>query len=252
MSIINLYKKFLIINKLGWIKSMRKGYTGLGYTFEYLLGKKEDSLPLPDFGNIEIKTVRYNSRKKIHLFSIMPDGDSIFPTNILDKLGYPDKTYKNIKVFNMDFNTINYTPIGLYKMGKIIVDSKNEKINFIAIDYLGNNLNIKTSWSFKMLKERLFLKLKKIVIIESLSKEQNNSEYYYYKKMNYYILKDFDTFIKLIEEGTINIGIKISFHKDKENFGKIKTRGTVFSICLNDIEKLYNRIPLELFEYQLI
>ena len=252
MNIIELYKQFVRIKKLGWIKSMRKGYTGLGYTFEYLLGKKEDSLPLPDFGDIEIKTIRYNSRKKLHLFSIMPDGDSIFPMDILDKLGYPDKNNKNIKVFNMDFNNINYTPIGYYKMGKINVDLKNKKIDFIAIDYLGNNLNIKTSWSFKILKERLFQKLSKLVIIESLSKKHNEDDYYFYKKINYYKLKDFETFINLIEYGIIKIGIKISYYKDQENYGKTKTRGTIFSISLSDIDKLYNKIPLEFFEYQLL
>ena len=52
----SLYFRFLRIKQLGWIKSMRKGPTGVGYTFEELLNKKEDHLPLPDYKGIEIKT----------------------------------------------------------------------------------------------------------------------------------------------------------------------------------------------------
>ena len=53
-----LYKEFLKIKKKGWIKTMKKGYGGVGYTFERLLGKEVDSFRIPDFHGIEIKTMR--------------------------------------------------------------------------------------------------------------------------------------------------------------------------------------------------
>lgn len=250
---INLYKKFIEIKKIGWIRSLRNGYTGIGYTFESLIGKAEDSSPLPDFNNIEIKTMRKYSKRKIHLFSSIPDGDCENPMKrVLDLLGYPDKKNKKYRVFNMDFDTLDYTKIGYYRMGKLKIDYENEKIFLIAKDYLGSTLNVDTSWSFKMLKERLYLKLKELVLVEAESKIIDNVEYFKYKKINYYKLKDFDTFLNLIETGAINIGFKISYKKDEEHYGEMKSRGTIFSIDMINIEKLYKKIPLDLFEYQLV
>ena len=54
-----LYKNFMRIKKMGWIRTMRNGSTGVGYTFESLLNKNEVSFNVPDFGDIEIKTKRY-------------------------------------------------------------------------------------------------------------------------------------------------------------------------------------------------
>ena len=250
---IQLHKKFQSINKIGWIKSQRKGYSGIGYTFENLIGKTEESFPTPDYNGIEIKTMRIKSRGVIHLFSIIPDGDYLFPMErIKDILGYPDKEYKKYKIINMDFSCAEYTKIGLFRKAIIKVDRNKEKIYIDAINNHGKNLNIDVSWSFKLLKERLYLKLKELVVIKAESKIINKEEYYKYKTIDYYMLKDFNTFLKLIENGTIIIGIKIGIKKDKEHLGQMKSRGTYFSIQENNIEKLYKKIPLNFFEYQLL
>ena len=60
-----LYVTFLKIKNMGYIKTMRKGSTGVGYTFEKLLGKEEDNLPFPDYKGIEIKTVIYYYKRII-------------------------------------------------------------------------------------------------------------------------------------------------------------------------------------------
>lgn len=56
-SFLLLKNKFESIKNKGWIKSLRRGSTGVGYTFESLLGKDEDSYSLPDFNGIEIKLI---------------------------------------------------------------------------------------------------------------------------------------------------------------------------------------------------
>ena len=91
-NIESLYTKFKEIKKLNWIKTKRIGNGGIGYTFETMLGKREENFPIPDYNNIEIKTSRTNSWGKIHLFHATPDGDFLFPIkDILNTLGYPDK-----------------------------------------------------------------------------------------------------------------------------------------------------------------
>lgn len=246
-NISDLYQLFYKIKNMGWIKSMRKGSGGIGYTFETLIGKDEDTLPLPDFENIEIKTIRKNSKKNIHLFSLNPDGDDkLYINRIINRLGYPDKEYKQFKVLNVDFNGKRYTNIGHYRPNKVklIVDRCNQKIILIAKDHLGKDLEIKTSWSFELIRNRIFQKLNRLAIIEANSKIINNEEYFSYESINYYLFKDFDTFIKLIEDGIITIEIKIGIYKNEKRLGQIRNRGAIFSIKLSDIGKLYKEINI--------
>ena len=48
-SIVKLRRKFLKIRSMEYVKSVRNGNTGVGATFEALLGKDEDTLEKPDF-----------------------------------------------------------------------------------------------------------------------------------------------------------------------------------------------------------
>ena len=63
-----LKQEFIRIKKLGYVKSTRNGPTGIGKTFEDLLGKKEDALGLPDYKGIEIKTKRSYSNSLYNTF----------------------------------------------------------------------------------------------------------------------------------------------------------------------------------------
>ena len=66
-NIRKLYRKFNEIRKMGYVKSVRNGSTGIGATFEYLLGKEEESFEIPDYYGIEIKTKRAYSKSYITL-----------------------------------------------------------------------------------------------------------------------------------------------------------------------------------------
>lgn len=111
--IIELKDIFNKIKKKGWIKSERTGSTGIGYTFEKHIMKKEENFPIPDYKSIEIKTMRYFSKRKIHLFNTTPDGDFLFPIKkILNTLGYPDKSNPEYKILYISINAKEYTNIG--------------------------------------------------------------------------------------------------------------------------------------------
>jgi hypothetical protein len=64
------------IYQMGFVKSLRKGDTGVGYTLEELLGIKANSSKEPDIFGIELKAgrlIRGKSRPKSQLFSKTPD-----------------------------------------------------------------------------------------------------------------------------------------------------------------------------------
>ena len=238
-----LEKKLAEIQRKGWIQSKRKGTTGIGYTFETMIGKEEDQLCIPDFYGIEIKTIRKKSQKKIHLFTMSPDGDFLYPMErVLKLLGYPDKYNKE---YNRIFTTVsgkNYKKLGYYKIIKLIVNRKDKKIELIAYNIYGEKIPLDTSWSFSSIEERMKIKLSHLAIIQADNKIINNQEFFKYEKMKIYKYKGIETFLELIEKGIIEITIKATTYKQGNKKGKIHNRGGDFSILEKDIEKLYECI----------
>ena len=242
-----LYNHYLKIKERGWVKSRRSGPGGIGYTFESLLGKEEDTFPLPDFGNIEIKTMRKNSRGKLHLLNVTPDGDFLFPLKrILDKLGYPSKRDPGSRVFMMSVNAQEYTKVGSSKRIKLRVNRDEEKLELIAESIKGKNLNIDVSWSFQILKEYLELKLKYLAIIKADNQIINGEEYFKYSEIMFYQLKDFESFIRLIEYGVITVTFNIGVFKKGKRAGQIHDRGTNFSLNIGYLCNLYKKIIIKI------
>ena len=61
-------------------------------------------------------------------------------------------------------------------------------------------------------------------------------------KSQIYKLKNFDTFIDLLEKGLIKVSFKVGVFKDPKRLGKIHDRGTAFSIENKNINMLFNLI----------
>lgn len=240
---VELYKKFNKIRNMGWIKSKRNGSTGIGYTFETLLNIEENSFAVPDYNGIEIKTMRIFSKKNIHLFNATPDGDYLFPIKrVLYKLGYPCKENKEYKVFLSAASGKEFSQIGYSEKIKLEIDRQHNKINLIAKDKYNNDIDISISWSFDLLKSKLYIKNKYLAIIKAKRIYRENIEYFHYVHIEFYEIKDFDTFLQLIELGIIKVTFKINVYKTGEKAGQIDDHGTDFSIKEKNIELLYNKV----------
>lgn len=237
-----LYREFCKVKKMGWIKSLRKGPTGIGYTFETLINKFEENLPTPDFNGIEIKTIHVFSKRKIHLFNATPDGDLLYPINrLVDNMGYPDKLFPCCRILNISVNTKETTKIGYYKELILKVDYFNQKV-FLDGTKNGKKIDLNVSWSFDLLEERIRLKMQYLCVIEACSKHINGSEYYYYNRIHFYKIRGFNTFLKLLDKGIISITFKVGVFKSGNRVGKMHDRGTDFSLEYKNICLLYKEI----------
>ncbi len=235
-----LKSKLIEIRNKGYIDSLRNGSSGVGYTLETLLGKKEDTFPFPDYNGVEIKSYRKNPDRNIHFFSIVPDGDFLFPyERILQYVGYPDKDYPEYKVFHMDLNAKVKTRVNRITNAWLYVDRNERKVSFLA-SKMGRMVPINVSWSFDEILQRITTKIKRLLLVEAEFKTYNGKQRFHYTKFRYMELKKNDLFIDLIESGTISISIKLSIEKSPERLGLIKDHGCTFFIKLKDIEKLYS------------
>lgn len=76
------------IRNRGFIKSHRKGDTGVGKTLEGELGVEDNSVQAADLGKVELKANRKKSNSKITLFTKSPDKRSVNSKILRAKYGY--------------------------------------------------------------------------------------------------------------------------------------------------------------------
>lgn len=226
-----------------WIKSPYKGHGTIGLTFEKEIGKKIDSDYSPDYEGIEIKCTTRYSKFPISLFSIKFDG----PTNqeiirLNETYGtfsecFPDK--KNL-IKKIKCNELSLLKSRYYMNLEI---DKNEKKLFLCVYNKNKDLIEKQAYIYlDTIKEHLNTKLKKLAIIKASKKKINNIEYFRYYLITLYKLKDFNTFLNLLEKGEIEASIISRIKKSGTMIGKHSNKNIVFQIKKSNIEKLFTKI----------
>ena len=237
-----LKQKFEEIKEMGWIKSFRKGNTGIGYTFEKLLGKEEDALCIPDYKGIEVKTHRSSSKSYITLFNYNPIGDSSYELKrLFNKYSYVHSKNKNIRALNADIFCDYIKDVGVNYKFSLKVDDRDQRVYLLVFDRLGIFVEKKSYWTFDTLKDKLFSKLRYLAYVEAESKYINGIEYFKYNKIIFYILKDFDVFINLIKIGKIKVSFLVSGLVGDDD---INSHGTSFSIKKENLNLLFDSVEL--------
>ena len=240
-----LVSKFTEIKDRGFIKTIRKGSTGVGATFEWLIGKQEDIFPIPDFYEIEIKTKRKNSTSHINLFNATPDSNIILGVErIVNLYGYPDSTVKNMKILNNDAYGSHYNLVSLRYRFKLFVDYTKKRVYLCVYNYYFRLIDNKTYWTFALLKEKLERKMQYLAIIIADNIFLEGAEYFHYKRLEFMKLKSFEIFLSLIEYGIIRVTFKVGVHKDLKYFGKRYHHGVTFNIRYEDMNLLYKILEI--------
>lgn len=227
---------------MGWIESQRNGTTGIGYTFESLLGKEEEQFPIPDYGTIEVKTRYRNSVENIGLFTAAPDGDYIFNTKrMYDEYGFPDKSNPDLKVFYARMGS-KWRYAGKNYQFKLYIDNKKKQIRIIAINKAGEIFDTEVSWTFEILKRKVEAKLKYLALVKADSIFMHGKQYFKYYNLTFYMNEGFDTFINLVEQDVINATFMVGAYKNGPKQGMMYNHGVRFDIAEEDLEKLFIKI----------
>lgn len=243
--VIVLKQEFERIKKMGYVKSTRSGFTGIGKTFEDLIGKEEDTLEAPDFRGIEIKTKRGYSKGYTTLFCATPQGKGEFETKrISNAYGYPDKILKDKEVLANSVQANYPTLVAGHFAFKLQIDYEKEKIYLVIKDRNGKLLEKDVYWDFSTIQEKLERKMKVLAFIKAWPNRIDGVDYYKYYDIKFYQLKGFEEFLKLIEQGVIRITFKIGVFRQGERMGEVHDRGTGFEIEEINLTKLFNPIEI--------
>ena len=244
LSFNDLIKKVKTISEKGYIKGVNNNLiNSCGLTLEKELGKKPDSLFFPDFKDIEIKCKQRFSKFDISLFTISFDGPNLFESNyILGKYGKKDSEFKEKKTLNISLILNEKVLFNNKYYFELKMDYDEELLYINIYDKRNKFIEKRCFISFDSIKQRLNVKLSKLAIIRASKKKENENLYFRYYKVSCYILKDFHIFLNTIENRTVKCSISLRFARSGKEVGKNKNKNFIFSVSLDNLDKIYNMI----------
>ena len=165
----NLINNFNLISQKKWIKSIVNNTSGVGLTFESLLGKLPDSMFFPDYYGIEIKCTTRFSRYPITLFTKAFDGPSLYEMNkILEKYGKTDMIYIDRKLLLCDLKFNEKVLVNNKYFFELKLDYEKEKLFLFVYDLYGNLIERDAFINFDSLRSHLKIILSNKSLIFSL------------------------------------------------------------------------------------
>lgn len=218
----------------GYVKSMRTGSTGIGYTFETLTGIKENNSRKADYRGIEIKTYRakkfnLSSPKKQDLFLKEPDwiNTSSSTAQRIKSYGYIDKTGRHALYSTTKIN-------GNGHQLKLAVSSDRSKLTLCYRD------EAIAHWTREALQQRLTEKLAELVIISAKSRKTSSGEEFLYQTFLHCKEPSIDALFELILANSALVEIRM--HVSTKN--EPRNHGTCFRFQLKDISRLFSSVKL--------
>ncbi|HZQ06772.1 MAG TPA: MvaI/BcnI family restriction endonuclease [Anaerolineae bacterium] len=107
MTLSEFIKAFGKLRAKDWVKSERRGPTGIGHTLEKLIGLSENNIASPDLGTIELKAHRINSNSMITLFTFNRKVWKMKPLEVIKKYGTPDENGRLAECVNRNETTFS-------------------------------------------------------------------------------------------------------------------------------------------------
>ena len=227
MKLNYLIKKLEEIKQKGFISSIRKGPTGIGYLKESELGLSETNISIPDIGGrVELKATRRNANSLITLFTFNRSVWKIKLKDVVQKYGYSDAsgrislyTTVNHKIPNSQGFFFEADPIK----------------NLIVLRNISESQSI-AEWSTFVIAGKFMIKLDRLVLVFADNKTENDKELFHFNEA--YLLKNPtpEKFLEAFQKNEVMIDLRIHLKPS----GAIRNHGTGFRISEKNLVKLYD------------
>ena len=212
-------KRFDPLTSRGFVKTLRPGSTGIGYTLETLLKIEENNSPAGDLLGMEIKAYRDNESKfddheKMNLFLKEPEWlDDLKSADRIKNYGYVDNNGRQAWYQSV---TAKANKSGL----QLDVDHDNKRVQFLR-----HNKAI-GRWTFDVLEKRLLEKHSEAVFVAAKTRGKGAKEEFHYRTVTYCASPSVEQLIKLIEDGDVILELRMHV---KET-GGARNHGTAFRV----------------------
>ena len=223
MELEEFIERFSALKNKGFVKSLRRGPTGIGKTLETYIGIDENNLYLPDLGEIELKAHRDDVNNLITLFTFNRWAWVMDPLEAVKKYGTPDETGRLGLYFTMSFRP---NSAGLF------LHTDDGTVSVRHVD--GSTL---VRWNFNDLEEQFNRKIPALILAYAQTEYRGDDEWFHFYTAKLLT----DTSASIIKEQINNevILIDLRLH-DAETHAR--NHGTGFRVREKDLPELFKKI----------
>ncbi len=228
----------------GYIRTLRAGDTGVGFTLETLLGIPANSSKAPDYKGIEIKSGRQKSHRsgRATVFSQVPNWSISrlkSSKEILLSRGRFHEEKKRLQLFH-ELSAIKTNSYGM----KLNLDYNSSLLHQVCIEDDKETNDV--CWEFHVLRKRLAEKHRETFWVTAKTKGKSGDldEEFFYSNIKYTSDADTSVFPTLIETGIVTLDYTIK----EIQTGAAKDQGYLFKISSKNLDLLFSKVE----HYELI
>ncbi|RKZ24597.1 hypothetical protein DRQ29_07665 [bacterium] len=223
MTISQFKKAFEKIKKKGWLKSQRRGPTGIGHTLEQLLGLDENNIALPDLGKVELKAHRVNSSSMITLFTFNRKAWKMPPLEAIRNYGTVDDNGRLGLYFTMSL-TPNSSGLFLH------IDEDKISVRHTSGQVIAE-------WKLDNLAERFRQKIPALILVSAFSEMRGKTEWFKYTRAQLLTGTNSEIIKEQIECGNILVDLRLH---DKGT--RARNHGTGFRAYESKLPFLFKKV----------
>jgi hypothetical protein len=213
----------------GYIRTHRRGQTGIGKTLEDLLEIKENNIAIANTTFAELKSARKGSQSMLTLFTKSPLPPKA-NTNLLDRFGYVAPLRKGRKTLH---TTVKATEYNMLK-GEVgfKIDVKKDKLSLVSAS--GEELGY---WDESTLRESFENKLHHVLYVLADCRGKGKDEEFWFNEAWLLSGFDFEGFMNTVRSGVICVDTRIGQYPD----GTTHDHGTGFRVFPNKLNLCFSQ-----------
>lgn len=224
ITLAEIKQKLSKIKQSGYVRSLRRGPTGIGFTLESALGINENNISTPDLGEIELKAQRENHTGLTTLFTFNNKAWKIDPLEAIKKYGSKDKNGRLGMYYTMGLRP---NSAGLF----LVVDESSISVRNI-------DGNLVATWQLSEIEKRFESKVKNVLLVKAKVEERDGLEYFLYDRA------------RLLSHGTSQAILKNQFENGQllvdlrlhDKVTMARNHGTGFRVYENNLDELYESV----------
>jgi hypothetical protein len=224
MKLEEFKKQFKQLKEKGFVKSRRKGPTGVGHTLEVEIGLKENNLDLPDIDDYELKGHRINSSSMITLFTFNRKAWQMKAIQAVRKYGSFDKDGRKGLYYTMSLRP-NSAGVFLY------VDDTDMSIRHVSGEVIAK-------WNLELVAKQFKKKMPALLFVSAFSEERDGIEYFHYQRAQLMVGISPELIAEQIRSENILIDLRLH---DKGTEGA-RNHGTGFRVKEDKLPLLFKNI----------
>jgi hypothetical protein len=220
--------RFDDITRRGFVKTLRTGDTGVGFTLESLLEIPENNSPRADFHGMDLKAYRIDGRPadehaKLNLFLKEPRWlDGLTGAERIRRRGYVDDNGRPAWYLSVT-HAVNESGLSL---------SVAPDRTILRLQHHETTIG---EWSAEILQQRLDEKLNHVVFVGAESRGAGDSEEFYYRDVTWCRRPDAGRLLDLVDAGDIIVELRMHLRPD----GTVRNHGTAFRVRGRQLATLF-------------